>query len=273
MSTNSAPLTLEAVRSVLDQDIPVEVVVVNTGKGSLKDRLAHFGDQIKLLETPDRQFAGGTRNIGIENSRAPFVTFLAADCIAGPKSLKLRLKHHKKGAPTVASAIRPMPGRCGSVTTASWASCALTHMMRLPETPSDKAPRFSLSYDRKVLEKLGNFDESLRIGEDSELNARALPKFGIPIWDPLIVTFHRYPDTILSAMIDQFRRGRRNALFHKVNSRRAPWRTALGNLKYIRTVMDRARYPYPPELLASKWLILPLGIAHAAGSISAAISF
>src|SRR5688572_16210602 len=82
MSVNSEPTTGEAVHSILDQGVGAEVVVVNTGRGTVRDLISPYAERVTLVETPTKQYAGGARNLGIRHSSAPIVAFLAADCLA-----------------------------------------------------------------------------------------------------------------------------------------------------------------------------------------------
>ena len=73
-----------AVRSLLAQDVPLEILVVNSGGGDAAGLLARAGLSVRVVETEERLFAGGARNRGIENTAAPHVAFLASDCLACP---------------------------------------------------------------------------------------------------------------------------------------------------------------------------------------------
>ncbi|TIP33062.1 MAG: glycosyltransferase, partial [Mesorhizobium sp.] len=69
-----------AVRSVLGQNIPLEVVVVNSGGGNAQALLANAGLDVPVIECEERLFAGAARNRGIAATKAPFIAFLADDC-------------------------------------------------------------------------------------------------------------------------------------------------------------------------------------------------
>ncbi|MBN9023617.1 MAG: glycosyltransferase family 2 protein, partial [Rhizobiales bacterium] len=70
---------VEAVRSLLAQDPPVEIVVVNSGGGGMAAKLRAAGIDVPVIEREERLYAGAVRNLGIAATRAPFVGFLAAD--------------------------------------------------------------------------------------------------------------------------------------------------------------------------------------------------
>ena len=193
-----------AVRSVLDQNMPLEIVVVNSGGGNAAMLLAHAGLDVRTIELEHRLFAGAARNLGIAATKAPFVAFLADDCLACPGWAETRLQHHREGAAAVASAIVNSHPR-------NLVACAahlVSHMRRLPGLPADKAQRYGVSFDRKLFDRYGLFDEQLAAGEDTEFMAR-LPEAMRPVWDPRILTVHRNETHLFEMLADQYRRGRR----------------------------------------------------------------
>lgn len=206
ISTHSDARTKAAVDSILSQDVPSEIVVVNTGRGSLRQVLKHRLEHVKLVETSCRHNVGGARNLGIEHCRAPIIAFLASDCQATPGWLRRRINAHRLGHAMVASALRPAPDREGRISTVSWAAYATTHTGRMPETPADEAARYGLSYDRRLFERYGLFDGDRNLDEDTDFNNRCSPE-GVPLWDPQILTLHDYPGRLIEALGDQFRRG------------------------------------------------------------------
>jgi len=204
------PLVADALRSVLDQDVPAEVIVVNTGAGTLRGLLEEDLSRIVLVECDEARPVGAARNLGIRHATAPIIAFLACDCRATPGWLRRRIELHRMGHEMVASALRPAGSGGQPAPAAAWAAHAVTHIGRTPETPARMASRYGLSYARALFERFGPFDGTLQVGEDSEFNARVRSRSAIA-WDPSIVTLHVYPDTLRSAIADQFERGRRAA--------------------------------------------------------------
>ena len=157
MAVDADPNAPAAVRSVINQPNDAEIVLVNTGTGSFASLLPpQLLRRITLVESAGRRFAGGTRNLGIENSRAPIVAFLAADCLAHPGWLQARMDAHKSGHDLVSSSIKPSADQSGSISSASWASYVLIHSHRAPRaTFGPKSLFFGLSYKRRLLEREG----------------------------------------------------------------------------------------------------------------------
>lgn len=212
LSTNSDARAVAAICSVLEQAPSTEVVLVNTGIGSLTTHLGDVIERIMVVETSHRQYPGGARNIGIRVTKAPIVAFLAADCLATPGWVALRVENHRTHR-SVASALRPAADGRGVVSVSSWASHIAIHHTRMPEVAQNKALLYGLSYDRALFDEAGLFDESVRVGEDRMFNA-TVQQIQPSRWDPRIVTLHRYPESPLAAIRDLFARGRRQATQH-----------------------------------------------------------
>lgn len=212
ISRDSDRRAITAVKSLADQNENAQIVLVNTGTGSLRSELGELLGRTLLLETPHPQYAGGARNIGIRMTRAPIVAFLAADCLATHGWLASRLQDHRQHR-SVASALRPAPNESGLISLWSWACHLAVHHTRMPEVDAKSASFFGLSYDRSLFEEVGLFDESVRVGEDRLLNQKIL-QIETPHWNPSIVTLHRYPESLIAAVTDLFSRGRRQATQH-----------------------------------------------------------
>ena len=123
---------------------PAEIVVVNSGGGGMAELLAQNGIDVKVIENKRRLFVGAARNLGIMATRAPYVAFLASDCLATPGWTRHRLASHRKGKVAVASAL--LNGNPRNIV--AWASYLATHHRRLPGTPKKKTSQYGASYAR-----------------------------------------------------------------------------------------------------------------------------
>jgi GT2 family glycosyltransferase len=194
---------VEAVRSLLDQDASMEIVVVNSGGGHAAAKLAAHGIQVRVIEREDRLTPGAARNLGIMATRAEHIAFLASDCRAGPGWAERRLAKHREGALAVGSALLPLPVDSAI----AWASHLSLFVRRLPSNSRLTALPYGSSFRRSLFEDYGPFSEELRIGEDTEFSSR-LPPNARPVWAPEIVAFHDTPTRLKHMLLDQFRRGR-----------------------------------------------------------------
>ena len=273
MATDAPPTVRAAVQSLLAQGGAVEIIVVNTGDGSVRDLLAAEEDLITWVETKERQYPGGTRNLGIKYSSGPIVAFLAADCLATPGWVRKRLAVHGAGSKAVASAMLPAPedGK-NTATIVAWASYTAMHWRRMPDMPAERTTRYGASYHRELFEEFGLFREDLRVSEDTEFNSR-IGGAHKPVWDPEIVTLHRYPSTLVAALKYQFMRGRRAAAWQVHNKAMTPVRVFLMQRKmrvrlpkrYVRNFGTGARRD---AILRARHLLSLLALAFGAGALS-----
>lgn len=268
LSYQDEPFLVEAVRSVLDQGIPVEVVVVNSGGGDPAGRLAAAGLDVPVHSVPHRLFPGAVRNLGIDQTRAPYVAFLAADCVATPGWAAARLRAHRAGAAAVASVLT----NAFPQSSTAWASLLLLHNRRLAVTRPGQQLHYSLSYDRGLFDRFGRFDESLRAGEDTEFNARFQAR-DRPVLALDAITAHRYPTEWRAMLRDAFRRGRLQARTQGALEGRGPrnLRVALrGPLSVLSSIDVSVRSPSAQRrLLIGSWpLMMAGGVAYTVGALT-----
>jgi glycosyltransferase involved in cell wall biosynthesis len=268
LSYRDEPFLADAVRSVLHQDVAVEVIVINSGGGDPARRLREASLDVPLHSVPNRLFPGAARNLGIRLTRAPFVAFLAADCLASPGWAAARLREHRAGAAAVASAMT----NADVESTAAWAALMLLHSRRLRATPSGQRLLYSLSYARRLFDRLGQFREDLRTGEDTEFNAR-IPSDERMVFAPDVITAHRYPTAAGAVLRDAFRRGRLQAVSQGMIDGRGPHRirVALGASWNVgRSIILAARSPRPERgrLARALPLVVAGSLAYSAGALT-----
>jgi GT2 family glycosyltransferase len=197
---------LAALDSLVSQTVALEIVVSHSGNGGAPRLVAAAHPGVGVVEAASRRLPGAARNAGIAATTAPFVAFLAADCVALPGWASARLARHEAGAAAVASAMA-----APHTPAAALASHLLQHWSRMPHRRPLAVQRFGVSYSRALLDELGGFREDLAIAEDAELNARALAA-GIAIeWAPEVLLAHAYPQTAGALAADAFARSRRRA--------------------------------------------------------------
>jgi len=269
LSYRDEPFLADAVRSVLHQDVPVEVVVINSGGGDPASRLRSAALDVPVHSVRHRLYPGAVRNLGIGLTRAPYVAFLAADCLAAPGWATARLREHHAGAAAVASAMT----NAYVESTAAWAALLLLHNRRLTVTRPGQRLFYSLSYDRKLFDRLGLFREDLRAGEDTEFNAR-IPAEEHTVFALDAITAHRYPTEAAAMLRDAFRRGRLHAASQGAIEGRGPPRIRVA-LRAPRDVghsfILAARSPRPERgrLFRALPLVVAASVAYTAGALTA----
>lgn len=195
--------TVDAVRSLLAQELCVEIVVVNSGGGGMAQLLVHHGLDVIVIEREKGLNPGRARNIGIRATRAPFVAFLEADCMVAPDWSRRRVFVHQAGAAATSSALEnAYPGN-----PFAWAGHFVAWRERVPSPL-----RGGVSYDRRLFESYGFFREDLPAGEEAEFHER-LPRDCRPVRNFKIRTIRRNPTRLSHLISEQFRRGVQAARF------------------------------------------------------------
>ena len=249
---------IDAVRSLLAQDPPVEVVVVNSGGGGMAAKLRAAGLAVPVVERDERLFVGAARNLGIAVTRAPLVGFLAADCQAAPGWSRHRIAAHRSGAAAVASAVVPSHRR----NPIAWASHLALYRRRLPRIAPKNAALYGASYDRTLFAEYGVFREDLRVGEDTEFLARLRPEHR-PVWAPKVRAIHNSPTSIAALLRDQYARGlRASDSAWTVSGKRIPYGPRWTYLQVRSTIRMSRRLATKRDRRAVRiaWLLLPIAI-------------
>jgi glycosyltransferase involved in cell wall biosynthesis/LmbE family N-acetylglucosaminyl deacetylase len=90
---NHAHVIGEAIASVLEQTVPVEVIVIDDGStDSTPDALAGYTDTRVRSIRQQQSGPSAARNLGIEMARGAFVMFLDADDVIAPEKLETQLR-------------------------------------------------------------------------------------------------------------------------------------------------------------------------------------
>lgn len=204
MDIGGRPETVDAVASLVAQTPRPHVVVVSSGGGDLEVQLARAGLDATVVLVSTSLLPGAARNVGLAATDAPFVGFLAGDCIAQPGWVAGRLAAHAAGADLVSSAV---------VNHAPWnpfaiAAHTLLFSPRLPGTPPPARLHYGASYARALFSRFGAFRADLRAGEDTELRERIAGRARV-VYRGDVRAAHRNPTSLAALVRDQFHRGRR----------------------------------------------------------------
>jgi glycosyltransferase involved in cell wall biosynthesis len=168
VTTRNSAATLEALlRSVRNQSVPVELLVIDNasrdGTPEIASRLAdHFEDA-----GPERS---RQRNLGAERARGEWLMFLDSDMLLARVNVEECLAQGKQGA---AAVIIPEVSRGEGF----WAACKALERACYVGDDSIEAARF---FSRGLFQELSGFDEDLTGEEDWDLTVRARRR-GCPI--------------------------------------------------------------------------------------------
>ena len=241
--------------------------MVNSGGGDPAGVLRSRGIQVEVIDRTEPLHVGAARNLGIAATRAPYVSFLAADCVAEPGWAEGRLRRHRAGALLVSSAVT----NAYPDSSCAWAAYCLLHPRRMPGYPPQSVSHHGLSYARTIFEHFGTFREDLRVFEDTEFDARFRGMLPIE-WAPDVRIAHRYVTTFPSLLADQFARGAHMArALEELTGIRHDWIVAGNVLKRALYWWDGSRRASTPaqrrRLLRALPLVPPAALAFSLGAL------
>ena len=265
LSYRNEDTVIGAIDSLLEQRVPIEIVVSHSGGGPTPELVARAHPSVPVVATDVRRLPGEARNAGVLATRAPYVSFLAGDCRALPGWVQGRLRRHLEGAGAVASALTPAePGLI------ALAAHLLQNSFRLPGIEVSPLLRSGLSYSRTLLDLHGPFPQTLSFGEDIAFNDRLIEAGVEIVVAPDVVAAHHYPTAVRSLVSDQFRRGRQRGSIQRGPLRTMPLLAGAmlaPGLALSRAV--RSQSAISPRRLAVVTPLLLLGsMATAAGTVT-----
>jgi glycosyltransferase involved in cell wall biosynthesis len=206
---NRKEMTVEAVRSVLDQTYPhLECLVLDGGSSdkTLETLRSAFKSSIRIYEN----IKGGVsaaRNFGIRNSKGPLIAFLDSDDVWKKKKLEKQVAFLNQCREfTICQTMeiwmrqgrRVNPGEVHKKTGGAIFSQSLERCM---VTPS------SVLLRRSLLDEVGLFDEELPVCEDYDLWLRITARFPVGLLrEDLLIRNGGRPDQLSSQhSLDKYR--------------------------------------------------------------------
>lgn len=163
------PYVEAAILSALGQDYrPLEIVCVDDGStdGSLA-MLESFGEQIRILTHVTNQGIAAARNTGLAAARGELISFLDADDLWKPEKLSLQAAY-LTAHPDVQMVFGHM--RCFLSPDLSQAE---SRRRICPAAPLPGIVAGTAVIRREILERTGEFDRRLKVGEFMDWLARA----------------------------------------------------------------------------------------------------
>ena len=187
--------------------VPFEVIVVDSSSDATPMIVSHEYPWVRLVRLPRRALPGETRNVGVDNSKATIIAFLASDCVADPHWLQTRMEGHDAGFAAVGGVItNANPGNL-----IGWANYLMEYVFCLPNRPREVMKGkviHNLSYQRDLFRRHGSFPPDLPLGEDTVFNRRLMLHDEAVLFDPRVRTGHINPSSLRHLLAHHYDHGK-----------------------------------------------------------------
>lgn len=235
----------EAIESILNQtayDRIAEIIVVDDGStdGS-REVIERYQDRSEEVQYVYQENQGPSvaRNTGIRKSTQEYIAFLDADDLWLPEKIEKQAafleKHPEVGLLCTDAFVKELSGRKHRVVCNNFDCRSKSDNLRMLFTKGGPILMPTVLAKAACFAELGEFDESLLIGQDTDMWLRIAAEYPI----------HRlgFPSILVRRRSDSvsFSKERKAAYLHRVTNKMAERYPRLGNLKKKRTAMIESR--------------------------------
>jgi glycosyltransferase involved in cell wall biosynthesis len=197
---NEAPHIVQLLESLVGQDGPVEVVLVDAASrdGTLElaeEFAARHPGVLRVIERTGSRGIG--RNTGVHAARGAWVAFIDGDCFADTEWLA-----HVRGF------LGPATVVAGRTVTVGKPKYGTLERVELFQRGFDVTyPSCNLAYPRALFETLGGFDPRFITAEDIDLNMRAVSAGATIVYCPDAVVYHHMRGNFVRFLYQAFWNG------------------------------------------------------------------
>jgi glycosyltransferase involved in cell wall biosynthesis len=257
VARNSQSTIDACIKSIKKQSLPTsEILVVDNGSTDSTAEIAEKNAVRVVTEPiPGR---GRARNRGLKEAKEDFVVYIDSDAHADQDWLKYLLLACKKSG---------FAGVTGNVYAAN-PDRPIAHLIDLIMRDKSHYATTSVVYRKKVLMKIGGFDERLGNAEDVELAWRVL-RAGYRIgYEPRSIIYHFHRARLVDFLRQQYDFGKWSMIARKL-SRMSTWRQELLMVSAPLTIFKHIKEAFRQPLLP---LFLTLASIAYAGGLSNGLS-
>jgi glycosyltransferase involved in cell wall biosynthesis len=194
---------------------PREVIIVDGGsKDSTIKKAREY--PVAVFSAP-KTSAATARNIGIKHSKGDIIAFTDADCVPHKNWLKNIFECFKNDPDLVGVGGKVLPLKPKNDIETFSAKVFLDEIMKFPNQAYKPCRKIlpgsfitaNCAYRRRALLEIGGFNEFFKNnGEDVDLFWRMIDRYpGRLLYDPSIIVYHSFPDTLLKLVRKYFQYG------------------------------------------------------------------
>ena len=207
---NRSKKLLRAVQSVIDQEYKdLEIIVVDDGStDDTCKTIVKFRNFIRYIRLDNNRGVSVARNIGIQNSRAPWIAFLDSDDYWLKKKLKIQMEFIYNNPQSMACQTEEIWIRNGRRVNPKIKHKKLSGDIFYQSLKLCLVSPSSVAIKRSVFDEIGLFDESMPAAEDYDLWLRMSCRYPIYLIDKDLIVKEGGHDDQLSKRfhgMDRFR--------------------------------------------------------------------
>lgn len=172
---NNDDTILENIQSILNQSYPkekLEVIYINDGStDKTTEILNQYKNKFKIFYQQNRGVAAA-RNLGLKNAKGQVIAFTDADCFPDINWLINLIKRYSPKDESIGAIGGSLPNAKAENILEKYLAETNPDKQSHINDPSPYLLTANVAYPRKILEKIGYFDEHLLSGEDADISWR-----------------------------------------------------------------------------------------------------
>ena len=199
--------------SIFKQNYPksqYEIIIIDDGStDGTRDLVKQFKFKNNLRYFYQKnQGPAAARNLGIKKSRGALIAFTDADCFPDKNWLESLIKRYKAEDESIGAIGGSLPNSEPKNILEKYLSLMNKNKQSHQNDPRPYFLTANILFPRKILEKVGYFDEHLFSGEDADICWRISEAGYRLVYEPNAVVFFKNRETISKLMGQCFRDGR-----------------------------------------------------------------
>lgn len=207
---NNQETILENIGAILNLSYPknkFEVIYINSSTDRTTNILDQYKNNFKIYYQAKKGIPAAW-NLGIKKSVGEIIVFTNADCFPDKSWLKNLIKRYKSEDKSIGAIGGSLPNAKSDNILEKYLAETNPNKQFHINDPLPYLLTANVAYPRKILEKIGYFDEYLLSGEDADMSWRIANAGYKLIYEPKAIVYFKNRNTLRGLISQVFRDGR-----------------------------------------------------------------